>query len=165
MLKQLEPSAKSFIANGTEYFVEYEINVDRFILYEKLQGEVGFGIDFKSMFGKMKEFWDLYNKQKFADGAVIIYNLMTGISRNLEKRYPPVMLLCTLFINTKDEDRMKWNEDLANKKIEDWKEYDVKGFFQLAVSLITGFGEAYNEVILNSLEATGVDTSTSKNKE
>ena len=164
MLKQLDPTAKSFVANGVEYFIEYELNVTRFMEYEKLQGHVAFGIDFQTMFSKLKELWETYNKQKFADGAVIIHNLMSGISRNIEKRYPPVMLLCTLFINTKDEDRTKWNEESANKKIEDWKEYDTKGFFQLAVSLITGFGEAYNEVILNTFATVGQDMNTTKSE-
>lgn len=166
MLKRLDTNAKSFIGkSGAEYFIEMSMNTERFKEFEKLTAHVGFGIDFKGIFDKLKELYELLNKQKFADAAVMTHNLMHGIKKNLDNRAHPAMLLLTLFVNKKDEDRSVWTEDIAAAKVEDWVEYDVQDFFSLAVNLVPGLMTAYNEVILNTLEVAIPDTMNTMTKE
>lgn len=162
MLKKLDLTKKSFEANGKRYYFEMDISTERFKEYEKLQAEIGFGVDFQTIFDRLKELYKLLNEQKFADSAVVAHNMMTGISRQLNKRINPALQLATLMINTKEEDRSTWSYELAEEKIADWKDYEVQGFFQFAVSLVNGLSDAYNEIIQSTLATGTEDTSISE---
>jgi len=166
MLKKLDLTKKSFKGkSGETYYFEKDLSTERFKEYEKLQAEVGFGVDFSTMYDRLKQLYELLNKQKFADAAVLTNNMVTGISSNLNKRINPALQMATLMINTKDEDRGVWTYEMAEEKIADWSEYEVQGFFSFAVSLVNGLSEAYNEVILNTLEIEPLDMNTSKSEE
>lgn len=141
---------KSFKANGAEYFVESGLSFDRFLMYQMLQVECGYDVSFSSMFENMKKAFELLNKQKPAEAAVIIHNIMQGVAK-VEERKIPVLQMCALFINTKDEDRKKIDNDMVDKKIKDWTEegLDIRPFFQLALSSIQNFSNAWREISLN----------------
>jgi len=89
------------------------------------------------------------NKSKVADAAVIIHNLLNGIAEHLDKRDHPILQLCALFINTKDEDKTVFDEGVTQEKIDNWKKegYAIEDFFQLAFNFVEGFIPAYNETI------------------
>jgi hypothetical protein len=38
-------------------------------------------------------------------------------------------LFCTLFLNSKGENRSTWETALTEQKIKDWREHDVRDFF------------------------------------
>lgn len=148
-LKVIDIKMKSFTANGNEYFIEMGgISMERFIEYEKLQVELGYGVTFIQLYELIKESYELCNKQKFADLAVKLYNVLQGI-KNFEERRTPAFELCALFINTKDENRGIINSDMINAKIKDWEAegLDSVPFFQLAVSSLQNFSTAYNVAI------------------
>lgn len=140
--------------SGKEYKIINSLPVGRFMAFEKLQAHVGWGLDFYSMFQKLKSLYDLLNDKKFADAAVMVHNLMNGIARNIDKRHHPALQLCTLFIVAGDEDVSTWDEDSAAKKIEDWSDIDSSDFFLLAANTVSGFIETYQGV-LESISATG----------
>lgn len=141
---------KSFKANGTEYFVEAGLSFDRFLMYQMLQVECGYDVSFSSMFENMKKAFELLNKQKPAEAAVLIHNIMQGVAK-VEERRMPVLQMCALFINTKEEDRKKIDNDMVDKKIKDWTQegLDIRPFFQLALSSIQNFSNAWQEISLN----------------
>lgn len=141
---------KSFKANGTEYFVESGLSFDRFIMYQMLQVECGYDVSFSSMFENLKKAYGLLDKMKLADAAVTIHNILQGISK-VEERKIPVLQMCALFINTKDENRRDINNDMVDKKIKDWTEegLDIRPFFQLALSSIQNFSNAWQEISRN----------------
>jgi hypothetical protein len=87
---------------------------------------------------------------------------MTGINDAMQKRYHPVLLMCTLFINEEDEDVSKYDEQRARDKLEDWKEYSVNDFFQLAFNLVPDFIENSKEISLNYLKAEEKKQTTSE---
>lgn len=141
---------KSFKANGKEYFVESGLSFDRFLMYQMLQVDCGYGVSFSMFFDGLKKSFDLLNKLKLAEAAVQISNLMAGIAQ-VEERKIPVLQMCALFINTKDEDRRIITNDMVDAKIRDWTEegLDIRPFFPLALSSIQNFSNAWQEISRN----------------
>lgn len=137
-----------FKANGTEYLIRTSLTITRFEEFEKLQIYVGYGVDFRNMFGNLRKAYDYMNNSKIADASVVLYNIMNGIKDQLEERENEVLQLCTLFICTEDEDLTKHDPVLMDKKIQDWKEEGIamESFFTLAFSLVNGFMPVYQEV-------------------
>jgi hypothetical protein len=152
-LKVIDLNVGSFMANGKEYFIEKSISQERFMMYQKLQIELTYQTGFAGMYRAMQNIFELCNKQKLADVAVIAHNALNGIKITEDKRIP-ALELAALFVNEKDEDRKIINQDMVDKKLKDWEAegLDITPFFQLAINSIAGFKEIYNELIQTSLE-------------
>lgn len=135
--------------SGRKYYIESELSIDRFTEFEKLQSHVGFGVDFDGIVNKLNDAYDKLNKSKPMDAGIIIHNLLNGIIMRMENRNHPVLEMCALFINEENEDRVKYSLDAINKKIDDWKEYDINDFFQLAFNLVKNFIPIYEEISLS----------------
>jgi hypothetical protein len=152
-LKVIDIKEKKFTANGTDYFIESGLSFERFRMYQKLQIECGYEVGFEGMFNRIKQIYDLCNAMKFADIAVLTSNILQGVVK-VEERKIPVLSMCALFINTKDEDRKTINDDVVDKKIADWEAegLDITPFFQLALSSMANFSKAWEEVTRNILE-------------
>ena len=147
MLKKIDFKKGVIIGESKKkYFIESELSVTRFQQFEKLQSHVGFGVDFDGVVNKLKDAHEKLNNLKPMDAGIIIHNLMNGIVHKLENRTHPIMELCALFINEKDEDRAEFNIDKIKLKIDDWNQYTVNDFFQLAFSLIENFIPIYEEI-------------------
>ena len=152
MLKRID-FTKPIPASGKEYHIGKELSIVRFKVLEELEVEFYYGYTMREMFEKLKEtFLDL-NKSKPADAAVKVHNLMTGIADKLDKRQPVMLRICSLFINTKDENLNQWTDDLAEEKIKDWTEegYAIDDFFSLAANLVPGFMKDYERVLADTL--------------
>lgn len=147
-LKKISPDDKEFTANGRRYIIEERLSVARWIEYEKQQVEVGFGTSLKLIFASLMSAYTAVNEQRFADAAVILRDIMKGISTIEKREAPLVMKLCMLFINREDEDRTVYDEKLMAEKIEDMIEegIDINSFFHLAIAFIPGFLAAFSEV-------------------
>lgn len=146
-LKRLDLTKPSFMANGREYFIEGSLSISRFCEFQILEKELSFSTSFKSLFTDLRGIYDLLNEMKLADGIVRLNNVLNGVAK-LEEKEPTGLKICTLFINTKDEDRTEWSNDLMTQKIEDWKieGYDVADFFRLALNSVDGFADIYREI-------------------
>lgn len=142
-LKKLDVTQPTFVANGVTYYIESALSIERFCEYQILEKEAGFGLNFKKIFNELKELHNLMNNVKFVEAAVKLNNLMRGVAK-LEDREPTLLKICALFINEKDENRSIINNDMIVKKIADWKvDYEVNGFFTLALNMVDGFLEIY----------------------
>ena len=166
VLKVIDIKTKSFTANGKEYFIEMGgISMERFIEYEKLQVELGYGVTFIQLYELIKESYELCNKQKFADLAVKLYNVLQSV-KTFEERRTPAFELCALFINEKNENRAIITKDMISVKLADWEAegLDAVPFFQLAVSSLQNFSTAYNVAIqiASELDKLGKQKSQSK---
>ena len=146
-LKKLDPKSTSFVANEKTYFIETALSIERFHEYQIYEKEAGFGMSFKSLVEALRDAYDDINQLKAADAAVKLHNVLTGIAKTAE-RENVLLKMCALFINTKDEDRGVINDDMINRKIEDWNAegYDINGFFMLALNTVDGFFQIYNEM-------------------
>lgn len=147
-LKKLTLSETEFVANGKLYFIEPEISAARFQRMQELEIELGFSLSYDKMFKGLKESYELLNKQKFADAAVFLHNLMTSIGK-LEEKKTYIMEYCAMFINSADEDRRVVDEKIIEQKMKDWEEegMDYHSFFTLAVNMVHGLKENYLKFI------------------
>lgn len=132
-IKRVGPETDTFEAGEKKYIVYKSISLARYREYERLKFIAGFGADYQTLFGVMKSAYEDLQTLKAADASVKLHNAMSGLARKIDKHQDPVLLMCTLFINTENEDLSKWSEPLANEKITDWEGagYDVQGFFHL----------------------------------
>jgi len=143
-LKQIKLEELEFEANGKMYFIEPEVSAERFAKMQELEIELGFGVDYKTMFDGLGEAYELLNSGRNADAAVHVHHIRESIG-GLENREYPIMQYCACFINTKDEDRRKWDEKIQGDKIKDWNEEGISytSFFPLAINTVRGLKENY----------------------
>lgn len=150
-----------FKANGKTYVVLDKMPIDSYIQYEKLSVQMAYGTTIPEFMKNLRKAYDLVNAQKFADSAVQMHNIMSGILKLDDKeRYPYGLMICTLFIKEESKVKEKWTEEMGNKAIEDWitEGLDVGYFFQLAKSSILNLGKELSELVSQEakkiLEAT-----------
>lgn len=143
-IKTLDSNVKTFEANGNKYFISDKISIERFTQYEKLVPRLTYGLEFSQIFANLKLAYENINKSNFANSAVIIHNIMNGIT-NIEdsNRVHPALLMASLVINREGEDTRFYDETIALDKIKDWQTegLDMLGFFNLSLSSIQGFSE------------------------
>ena len=151
-LKKLPFDKGEFTAGGIKYTIKNTLTLARFVEFEKLQNHFGFGLSFSDLYKRLGEIETLFNQGKSVEAFANFYNLKEGIAYRLEDRTHPVLLLCSLFIVTEDEDLTQWNEHEQKIKIDNWNRegYDVNDFFQLASNLVAGFIPIYDEVSLST---------------
>lgn len=144
-LKKLDLENGSFIANGKKYFFEQNLSIKRYAKYQEIEKELGFSMSFKNIFDELLDIKNLMNKVNFVEVAVKLDNLTRSVAK-LEEKQPIALRMAALFLNEENEDRTTITEDMINQKIEDWSEYEVEGFFQLALSSVNGFLDIYNKM-------------------
>jgi len=146
-LKRIDLETGVFEANGTRYFIEGGLTIERYAEAQILEKEMGYGITFKAFFEKLQTAYTLLNKQKPMDAGVLLNDLIRGMGK-LHEREPLVLKICALYINSEDEDRSAFTQDMITKKIADWKaeKMDIRDFFHVASSSINGYIEIYQTV-------------------
>lgn len=146
-LKRIDFNKGVFEANGKTYSIEGQMSIERYCEYQILEKELSYATTFKGMYDKLVRLKDLMNKLRFVDAAVELSDLLRGVSK-IEEREPTVLKMCALFMNTEDEDRTVFTQDLYVKKIADWKQegIDMRDFFQAASNMVAGFLDVYRTV-------------------
>lgn len=144
-LKKLDLTKGSFEANGKEYFLQTSLTVGRFIIYQQLELEASFSLDLRTMFTELQKVRTSINEGKFLDSGIRVDNMLNGIT-HLHKKEPALLKICALFINTAGENLETITEQQITDKINDWKEYEVSGFFQMGLASINGFLDTYKEM-------------------
>ena len=163
MSKRIAQNANNFTANGIKYLINGEpLSIARFEALERLQLEAEVGGTVKDAFAKIEKALEYLNKMRAVDAGIELRNALLGLSRIVEERHSPLLLICTLFIIKEGENLAEWNESEAIEKIEDWtmEGYAMTDFFGLAVSLLPSFMVNYNENSLNISEDVNENTGT-----
>ncbi len=162
-IKKIDFTKGSFHANGKEYFIETKISTRRWIQWRRLQAEVGYGVQFDTIFENLHKAYGLLNQTKFADASVILYNIMHGIKKVMDDEIPEVINMCALFMNTKDEDRRTITEAQVREKLNDWQEegIDMNSFFAFAINSIPGYIESYKQITPSTSRKKRVQEQTS----
>jgi len=153
--KRIPPDAKSFMANGREYFKAESVSNQRYLWLQELQVELGYGQTIEDFFAEQRKQYELVNQQKFADAAVSLHNSMNGI-RNIADRKPTVaMRIMALFWNYKGEAVGVMTNELMEEKVADWEAegIDIRDFFREALSVVPGLLSAYAATNSSSKEA------------
>lgn len=152
--KRLDLNFKEFTANGKKYLKNTVFSIKRFEAFEIWQPQLAYDLDFQAFYSQDVKLFDMINKQKFADCAVLIHNRLSKIKDLLDKkRTHPALLLCALAIVREDEDPGELDEALQLEKIEDWRKegFAMSDFFLFAASIMEGLPNAYNEYKLQEL--------------
>lgn len=150
-LKEIKFDELKFTANNKEYFIEQSVSYSRWIEWRRIQPQLGFDCDFGTMQQQLRKAYDFLNQrdQKPLDAGNIIYNLMSGIASAMDdKHIPLVMRLCALFMNTLDEDRVTFSDELVRIKVDDWNKEGISmnSFFLFAISSIPNFLPSYESI-------------------
>lgn len=120
-----------------------------------MQPRLTYGVEFDQMNKAHAKAFAALNDRKFADAAVIIHNLMTGIKDVTDdKRIHPGLLMAALVINREGEDVTDYDYQLQVEKIQDWEKegLNILDFFRFALQSITGFRETYTLFIREQAE-------------
>lgn len=139
--------ATSFTANGKMYHKSESVSFNRHKWLSKLQVELSYGTTVDQLFESQKKQYELLNKQKFADAAVLAHNTMKGIASIADDRAPVAMKLALLFWNYEGEDVRFMTNELMAEKLADMEQEGVDAgfFFAQALSCVPGFISAYTQ--------------------
>lgn len=156
-LKNIDFASGQFTANGKTYYLETKLAISRYCEFQILQRELAMGMTLQEIYDGFLDSRKLLNQTRFVDVAVFIDKILTHCSK-LKEKEPTILKICTLFINTEDEDRTTWGNDLVVRKLDDWKKEGiyVGDFFDVALTLAPGYIELYNKFTQNITEMLGV---------
>lgn len=132
--KRLGDNTRAFEANGRKYIVHETLTVDGFQRLEEIRIEMEVGNTAGDLLRHLQKAYELLNTQKFADASVTIYNAI-NIGERISAQKPPAWLLAlTLFVRPEGSDPSRWDEQEAEKWIEDWNAegYAIDDLFTLA---------------------------------
>lgn len=145
-LKRIDFEQGTFVGiSGKTYFIESSLSVARYAEFQIYEKEMAYGLTMKGLFEKLKALFEMQNKMKFAESAVMLNDLMRGIAK-IQERQPSVLKICTLYMNLENEDRAVINQDMIDAKIKDWADIDVRDFFAHAIRSVNGLIEIYASV-------------------
>ena len=152
-MNRIDFETGKFEANGKTYYLETKLSIARFCEFQILEKEMATGMTIKEMYEGLQKNDKLLNQQRFVDCAVFNRELLNHCSI-LSKKEPVILKICTLLINTEDEDQSKWDNDLVVKKLADWKaaNIDVNDFFLIAFSIVPGYINVYNMLTQSILD-------------
>ena len=149
-VKRLNYKEREFVANGQNYTILESIPLGRYIHFQKIVPKLTYGVTFAEMYKTLVKAYEKLNNRQFADSAVLLHNMMSGIKDvEDENRHDTALLVCALFIVRDKEDISIIDETLFHAKIKDWAKegYEINGFFHLALISIEGFRETFSEYI------------------
>lgn len=141
----LPNGTKSFEAEGKKFIVMTEIPVGRYRHYMKMEVELGFTVNFGTIVDNLVAAYNALNESRNADAAVLIKNTLEGCTHINEKR-SIALWVATLFVNLPDEDLSEWSRDVAEQKIEAWKNIDANFFLGVALSRVNDFASKYKQI-------------------
>jgi hypothetical protein len=151
--KTIAPDAVTFTANGKTYHKASSISFQRYGLMEVWNHELGFGRSVEQTFQSERQAFDLLNKLKLAEAAVLLNNSMQGLARiadqgELIKRTHPAIKLSMLFWNHEGEDVRTMPDELMNLKLADMEAEGIDHgfFFRTALANVPGFLSAYRQL-------------------
>lgn len=147
MLKTIDFSKKVFECDGRKFYLRDSLSFKRYKEFQSLMLEFGYSATFVDIFKNVRKAWDSMNELKLGEAAVMLHNVMNGITK-LETKEDVSLRICALFIDEDGEDQAVYDEAKMKDKIDCWaKECDVTSFFHLAASLVPGWYPAYKLVL------------------
>lgn len=154
----LPEGTTEFVANGVTYYVEDLISIARYRYFRRFQNEIATGLTHFDMVQLIKNNVKNLNgamggEKVLADMAYENINALNHCS-NLEEKEPFEVWICTLFVNTKDEDRRIFDLPAMQEKIKNWETEGIDmGFFTNAAESLLGVpAGAFRSPILGYLE-------------
>lgn len=160
-LREIDFGNKHFeCEEGKRKFTVTDVpSFERYRIMQKICLEFGFSASFVDLYKNVTAAFELLNKMKPAEGAVVLHNILAGMA-SAEEKYPAAFRLCALFINEEGENPTIYDEGKMNEKIECWgKELSPLPFFNMASTLVIGWMPAYKDFIQNGLPKVAITES------
>lgn len=143
MVRKLDDNVKTFDCDGRKFVIRDTLSFNRFEKLKEFSLEFGFSATFKDIFMNLKKAWEFLNKLQLAEAAVIIHNIMKGITI-LEQKNDVSFRIAALFINEEKEDDTVYDEAVMQSKIDCWsRELEASFFLNLAAGLVSHWIAAY----------------------
>jgi len=138
--------ATKFEANGKTYYLQTTLSMGRYQHFKRMEVEMGFNLNFRTIADKLIGAYNAANDSRFADTVVALKQTLDGITLFNENRYGIAQYVSTLFINTLEEDKSKWDKALAESKLKDWENIDSGFFLSFALAQVRSFPEKLEEI-------------------
>jgi hypothetical protein len=129
---------------------ENGIGIDRYTQFQKRSVQRGFGRDFQSIIDTLNAIYrSLGTDSSKSDAIVQIRALMDSVADFGNDQFDAALWICTLFVLREDETLATYSEQMAEEKIQDWKDYGFSelDFFLLSGSVVPGYGTLFTEVL------------------
>ena len=152
--KRIPLDANSFTAGGKTFIIYASVNIERKRIMQNLEVQSYYGVDLAGINRIGIKWTDMKNKGKGFEADVMMSNMLEGGLRKVNNQHDPLMLICTLFMCTEDENRNVWDEALANEKLKLWSEegYPSEDFLHWGVRFSRHYQQGLPEDSLTSLE-------------
>lgn len=135
--------SKQITANGNTYYLESELSIERFIAFQKLEVELAYQTGFAGVMKALDRAKVFLNKTDFVSASVEITNIQDVMRKSDKDKRIPSIDICSLFLNTKDEDRRWITDQMLEEKQKDFEAegIPVSFFLTLAQNLVIGYKE------------------------
>lgn len=135
--------SKQITANGNTYYLESELSIERFIAFQKLEVELAYQTGFAGVMKALDRAKVFLNKTDFVSASVEITNIQDVMRKSDKDKRIPSIDICSLFLNTKDEDRRWITDQMLEEKQKDFESegIPVSFFLTLAQNLVIGYKE------------------------
>lgn len=128
-LISLSSEVTQFEANGVTYYVESQLSIARYRMFQRFQREIVTGISHIELIELLKTNCENVNgfiRGKDTLGQLYADNINAlNQANNLEAKEPFEVWISTLFCNTQDEDRRKFEIPVMQEKIRNWEEAGI----------------------------------------
>lgn len=143
-VRTLDPTCRSFDANGRKYIVHDMLTVDGYRRMEELRLEMETGNsagDLTKMLAKTAGF---LQKGNTYDASITVYNALNVAERMKDNRPPAWLLTLTLFVRPEGSDLSAWDESVAESSIQDWEKegFGIDTLFFFHKSILGTFNTA-----------------------
>lgn len=145
--KRIPRDANSFEAGGRTYIIYGSVPIERYTVMQELEVRSAYGATYAQLHRAYKDWTDMKNKGRGHEADVKMSNTFEGVNRKTNKQYDPILLICTLFMCEKDEDRTTWSEEQANEKIKVWSKegYPTEDFLRWGLHFVRLYQVGFNE--------------------
>ena len=138
--------------SGKKYLIHDSVSAGRYSHLTRIEAEMHTSHAIQDTVKTARKAWEFFNKSEFANGVVTLNNIINEGERAVNQLPDRMLLYCSLFINSEDENVGEWNEAQAAEKIADWKMIDIRFFLACIVRFQTHFISDYDTKTPNVLE-------------
>lgn len=159
MIRLVDPKTGAFVSQFDtkehRYYIrtaEQGVGMRRYVELKKGLSMVGFNVSLPEQLAGLRRIKEAANtlvtpKPRLDNLFAEIQNQEMGLSAG-NRKWDYSYFVCTLFIVREDEDLTKWDESLAEQKIEDWAESNIheQDFFLLSMLYQARLNEWWKEL-------------------
>jgi hypothetical protein len=156
--KTLDPSVRSFEANGKKYIVHENLTESGYEMMEALRLEMETGSSAGDLVKTLGKAVNMLKTNNVYEASLHLYNATNAAERISNKVPHPLLLTLTLFVRPQGADLSQWNESEAIEWLSDFNKegYKITDLFKLAdackIAFASGFLQVFQTTFDNEAE-------------